>query len=331
MASVPTAPNDSNDDRSGTDKSDSEDEDKNKVDNEGSDSDATVNIDYRNALQKIKELQKKTKNLTAQCTRGVKQKDEMVRKHAQVLENRKTAYDGAKTRHKTEVSEIKSTWKRNVLDLKETFRTDMRTRDIEKRGFKVEISSLERDKTSDAFALDKLQSTLVKERAAFNEVKLMYAAARRNLDGLTEINKELSASLKACKKKLSDDQSVKFEHDEKMLEMQLQREGIQYEREKDKREDKEASEKALLDAKKDHAILTHSLRQKTKDDDVLRREIAKKKKDVQVSNNVGLIAAGLRNKQMQINNGQFNSHVSLEAVSSSSICFLISISCYSPL
>jgi hypothetical protein len=48
---------------------------------------------------------------------------------------------------------------------------------------------------------------------------------------------------------------------------------------------------------------------------VVRRSIAKRKQEVQTSNNVGLIAAGLRNKQMQINNGQFNSHVSLEDVS----------------
>jgi hypothetical protein len=93
--------------------------------------------------------------------------------------------------------------------------------------------------------------------------------------------------------------------------------------EKDKREDKEASDKAALDAKKEHAILTHSLRQKTKENDVLRREIAKKKKDAQVSNNVGLIAAGLGNKKMQINNCQFNSHVSLEAASLFSIVFFL--------
>jgi sugar-specific transcriptional regulator TrmB len=189
MASVAMAPNNSNDDRSGTDKSDLEDEDKIEVDNEASDSDATVNIDYRNAITKIKELQKKTKKLTAQYVRVVKQKDDMVRKHAQVLENRKTACEGVKTCHKTEVSEIKSTWKRNVQDLKETCRTDMRTRNIEKTGLMVQVSSLERDKTSDGFAAEKLQSILVKERASFNEVKVMYAAACCNLEGLTDINK----------------------------------------------------------------------------------------------------------------------------------------------
>jgi hypothetical protein len=150
-------------------------------------------------FRKLKNFRKKQKNVTAQYLRVVKQKDNMVRKHAQALENRKTAYDGAKTRHKTEVSRIKSTWKRNILDLKETYRTDMRTRDIEKRGLTVQISLLERDKTSDGFAAEKLQSTLVKERASFNKVKVMYAAARRNLEGLTEINKELSSSSKMTK------------------------------------------------------------------------------------------------------------------------------------
>ena len=62
-------------------------------------------------------------------------------------------------------------------------------------------------------------------------------------------------------------------------------------------------------------VLAHSLRKQTKDDDVVRREIVKKKNDVQVSNNVGVIAASLQNKQMQINNGQFNARQSLEVVS----------------
>jgi hypothetical protein len=61
----------------------------------------------------------------------------------------------------------------------------------------------------------------------------------------------------------------------KMLKMQLKQEGIQYEREKDKREDKEASDNSALDAKNAHTLLAHSLRQKTKDDDVLCSKIAK--------------------------------------------------------
>ena len=79
-----------------------------------------------------------------------------------------------------------------------------------------------------------------------------------------------------------------------------------------------------MEAKNAHTILAHSLREKTKDDDLVRRSIAKRKKEVQVSNNVGLIAAGLRNKQMQINNGQFNTHVSLEAVSFFGIVLCVS-------
>jgi hypothetical protein len=61
-------------------------------------------------------------------------------------------------------------------------------------------------------------------------------------------------------------------------------------------------------------MLAHSLRKQTKDKDLARREIAKKRKDVQVSNNVGVIAASLRNKQVQINNGQINARQSLEEV-----------------
>jgi hypothetical protein len=52
-----------------------------------------------------------------------------------------------------------------------------------------------------------------------------------------------------------------------------------------------------------------------KDEDVLCQEIAKKQKEVEVSTNVGTIAASLRSKQMNINNGQFNAHLSLDAVS----------------
>jgi hypothetical protein len=48
---------------------------------------------------------------------------------------------------------------------------------------------------------------------------------------------------------------------------------------------------------------------------MVRREIEKKKKEVLVSNNVGVIAASLRNKQIHMNNGQFNGRQSLEAVS----------------
>ena len=102
-----------------------------------------------------------------------------------------------------------------------------------------------------------------------------------------------------------------------------------HEREQDKTARKEESDRTALEARNAHTMLAHSLRKQTKDDDVVRREISKKRKDVQVSNNVGVIAASLRNKQMQINNGQFNGCQSLEAVSFFSIVIVLSI-CYSP-
>jgi hypothetical protein len=174
---------------------------------------------------------------------------------------------------------------------------------------------LERDKTSDANATEKLEASILKDKASLSQVKVLYVEARRKCDDLAQINKDLASSCKLLKKKTTDDQSVRFEHEEKILNIQLQRDTLQYEREKDRREDREASDKASLEAKSAHTLLQHSLRERTKNDDLIRRDVAKRKKEVQVSNNVGLIAAGLRNKQMQINNGQFNTHVSLEEVS----------------
>jgi hypothetical protein len=55
----------------------------------------------------------------------------------------------------------------------------------------------------------------------------MYIATHHNVNGLTELNKELSSSVKLLKKKSTENQSVKFEHNEKMLSMQLKRENIQ--------------------------------------------------------------------------------------------------------
>ncbi len=106
MASVPTAPNDSNDDRSGTENENLEDED-NESANDDEDSDATVDLDLKKAVQKNKILAKQVKSLKAQSSRLGRQKDDNVRKHAKALDLRKTLYDGAKTRHKTEVSELK--------------------------------------------------------------------------------------------------------------------------------------------------------------------------------------------------------------------------------
>jgi hypothetical protein len=89
--------------------------------------------------------------------------------------------------------------------------------------------------------------------------------------------------------------------------MQLQCENFVYEREKDNRESKEVSNKASLQAKNVHMMLTHSLCKKTKDEDILHHKIVKKWKDIEVSQNVGTIDAGLRSKQMNINNFVGNS------------------------
>ena len=105
-----------------------------------------------------------------------------------------------------------------------------------------------------------------------------------------------------------------------MLEMQLSQDNIAYEREKAKKEADDEKTKSALDAKKEHTMLTHTLRQQTKDDDILRQENAKKRKEVEVSKNVGVIAQSLHNKQMRINNGQFDAHQSLDRVSSISKC-----------
>ena len=247
--------------------------------------------------------------------RAVKQKEDTIRRHAQALEIKKTAYDGARTRHKAEVTDLKRAWKSREKDIGDTSRAEIVQKSIQNRLLNNQVNQFEKDKTSESNVLGKLKASLLKEKAARTELKGVYIDISRKLDGLGEINKDLTTSLKQLKKKSIDDQSVKFQHDEKMITLHIQRESIQQAREKDRREDKEASERASLEAKNAHTILAHSLREKTKDDDLLRREIAKKKKEVQVSNNVGLIAAGLRNKQIQINNGQFNSHVSLETVS----------------
>jgi hypothetical protein len=58
------------------------------------------------------------------------------------------------------------------------------------------------------------------------------------------------------------------------------------------------SDKILLDNKKAQTLLTHNLHKQSKDDHILHRELAKKRKDTQDSEDVGVIAAGIRHKQM---------------------------------
>ena len=103
-----------------------------------------------------------------------------------------------------------------------------------------------------------------------------------------------------------------------MLGMQVQRNKYSCERKKDKRDSKEELERKSLEAKNVNTMLTHSLQKETKDEDILCHDIAKKWKETEVSENVSTIAAGLRSRQMKINNGQFNKHLSLDAVS---FCF----------
>jgi hypothetical protein len=60
----------------------------------------------------------------------------------------------------------------------------------------VQVNQLERDKMSESIVLEKLQGTLIKERASLSEVKDVYIATYLYLDGLTELNKEeLSSSV----------------------------------------------------------------------------------------------------------------------------------------
>jgi hypothetical protein len=124
-----------------------------------------------------------------QYNRVLKQKNDIIGKHTQVLENRKTAYDGAKTHHKTEVSDLKSSWKRKEQDLKETYNTDIRTKEIEKWCLTAQVNQLEWDKTSKSFVLEKLQGTLVKDRPSLSKVKGIYVEAHCKLNGLAELNK----------------------------------------------------------------------------------------------------------------------------------------------
>jgi hypothetical protein len=111
---------------------------------------------------------------------------------------------------------------------------------------------------------------------------------------------------------------AKFLHDKKMLEMQLKyyKYVYVYECERDKGDsNKEVADRTSLQAKNVNTTLMHSLQKQRKDGGILHREIVKKCRDVKVSSNVGAINTGLRSKQIQINKGQFNTHLSLDAVS----------------
>jgi hypothetical protein len=92
-------PNDSSNDRSGMEIDDSKEEHQEEERTKELDSNATVTKDLGKDLGKnlikIAELQKK-KELMAQYNRVLKQKDNTTRKHAHVLENKKTMFNRTK-------------------------------------------------------------------------------------------------------------------------------------------------------------------------------------------------------------------------------------------
>ncbi len=212
MADVATAANDSSDDRSGTENKESDDED-NELGDEDVDSDATVNLDLRNALLKNKELTKALKVLRAQYNRAVKQKDDNVRKQTVALDNRRSMYDALKTRHKTEVSNLKNVWKTKEKEVKDTHRGELVSKSMDNRKLQIQVGQLERDKTSDANATEKLEASILKDKASLSQVKVLYVEVRRKFDDLAQINKDVDSSFKLLKNKIIYDPSVRFEHE----------------------------------------------------------------------------------------------------------------------
>jgi hypothetical protein len=123
----------------------------------------------------------------------------------------------------------------------------------------------------DELELKKLQASLAKEQDALSNTRMIYAMARRNIDVLAAAVKELnSTNKKLSKKDLKASLSLKYEHDEKMMQMQLQRKRCISEREREKRDGKDLSEKMLFDNKKAQTLLTHNARKQSKDEDILR-------------------------------------------------------------
>jgi hypothetical protein len=322
MASVETAPNDSSDDRLGTESEITGEEAAIDECVEEIESDDTDNQESQKAVVTINDLKKKRKVLTAQYNRVLKSRDENVRKHALVLENKKTASEGLKLRHKTILSELKAQNKRERADLKNEHMAELKAKEAEKAVLRTQVKTFWKEQKVDEAEFLKLQAAFTKEKDMLSSSRQMCVDSRRSAELVTELNKELGADVKKLKKQLKDDMTEKFAHEEKMLQIQLEREMTVYETERTKRDGKQESDQTALESRNASNRLAFSLRKQTKDDDLVRKEASKKKKDVEVSNNVGAIAAGLRNKQRQINNGgfhnnngQFNAHLSLDSVS----------------
>jgi hypothetical protein len=82
-----------------------------------------------------------------------------------------------------------------------------------------------------------------KEQAALSDLRIVYATACRNIDVFAAAVKEVNSTNKKLKKKERADLSLKYEHDEKMVQMQLRGERYISEHEKEKRDGKDVSDK----------------------------------------------------------------------------------------
>jgi hypothetical protein len=84
-------------------------------------------------------------------------------------------YDALKTCHKTEVSNLKSTWKNKEKELRDMHqRAELVSKSMDLRQIKIKVGQMERNKTSDVIATKKLQASLIKDRASSSEVKGLY-------------------------------------------------------------------------------------------------------------------------------------------------------------
>jgi hypothetical protein len=69
--------------------------------------------------------------------------------------------------------------------------------------------------------LKKLQASLAKDQAALRDLRMIHATASHNIDVLAAAVKEVNSANKKLKKKEKANTSLKFEHDKKVMQMQL--------------------------------------------------------------------------------------------------------------
>jgi hypothetical protein len=137
MAMVGMAPNDPSDDSSVTEINDNNKEHHAEEVTEGSESEALVTDGLSTDDGKIAKLQKRKRQITAQYTRVLKQRDDNVRKHAQVLQNKKIVVNGTKKLHKTEVHELWAQLKCLKSEVKDGLRGELKIKDAEKTYFVI--------------------------------------------------------------------------------------------------------------------------------------------------------------------------------------------------